>query len=300
MSVAGRHRLVTRTLLRQMPLPALPDDGDKETRGRVLVVGGSMLTPGAILLAGIAALRAGAGKLQLATVQGAAVHLGLAVPESLVLALPTRNGEIAGARAARALHQHAARAQAVLVGPGMAVGRSVHGLLSGLVSGLDAAALLILDGAAVIGLRNNEKLLGALPGRVVLTPHAGEVASLMGIERRVVEKDAPAIARHLARLFGATVVLKGAQSWIAEPGGALFRFTGGSVGLGTSGSGDTLAGIVAGLAATGAPACTAALWGVWAHAASGALLSKRMGQVGFLARELLADVPALLCKERTR
>jgi NAD(P)H-hydrate repair Nnr-like enzyme with NAD(P)H-hydrate dehydratase domain len=120
------------------------------------------------------------------------------------------------------------------------------------------------------------------------------MAALLGIDKREVETKAPTVARRAAGRYGATVILKGAESWIAEPHGGLFRFTGGSVGLGTSGSGDTLAGIVAGLAASGAPASTAAVWAVWAHAAAGRLLAKRMGMVGFLARELLAELPALL------
>lgn len=289
------HRVVTRAFLRRMPLPPLASDDDKETRGRVLVVGGSTLVPGAILLAGVAALRAGAGKLQLATARDSAVNLGLAVPESLVIALPrTRDGEIAGARAAVALRRYAATADAVLVGPGMSGKRSVHALLAALVGHLGGGTTLVLDGAGVTTLRHAERLLTPLTGRVVLTPHAGEMASLLGLDKREVEKDAPGMAQHAAGRFGATVVLKGAESWIAEPGGSLFRFTGGTVGLGTSGSGDTLAGIVAGLAATGAPPSTAAVWGVWAHGASGRLLARRMGRVGFLARELLAEVPALL------
>jgi hydroxyethylthiazole kinase-like uncharacterized protein yjeF len=287
--------VVTRALLRRMPLPLLGSDDDKEMRGRVLVIGGSMLVPGALLLAGIASLRAGAGKLQLATVRSAAVSLGLAVPESLVISLPqTPDGEIAGPRAAVALRPYAADADAVLIGPGMSGKRSLHALLAAVVSRLGDGATLVLDGAAVSALRQHARLLAALAGRAVLTPHAGEMASLLGLDKREVVKNAPAIARHAAAHFGATVVLKDAQSWIAEPDGALFRYAGGTVGLGTSGSGDTLAGIVAGLAATGAPPGTAAVWGVWTHGAAGRLLARRMGRVGFLARELLAEVPALV------
>lgn len=216
------------------------------------------------------------------------MNLGLAVPESLVLPLPqTRAGEIAGARAATALRPYCAAANAVLIGPGMFARPSVHELIAALVSRLGNSTILVLDGAAVISLRDDESLLAPLAGRVVLTPHAGEIAALLGIS-------ASAIARHAATRFGATVLLKGAHSWIAQPDGALFRFNGALVGLGTSGSGDTLAGIVAGLAASGAAPCTSALWGAWAHGASGALLAKRVGKVGFLARELLAEVPALL------
>jgi ADP-dependent NAD(P)H-hydrate dehydratase len=294
---AVEHRNLTRTLLHRSPLPPLANDDDKEARGRVLVIGGSLLVPGAILLAGTAALRAGAGKLQMATIRSAALSLGLAVPESLVFALPqTRTGNIAGKRAASKLSPYAAAANAVLVGPGMASGRSVHQLIAALVAQLRNTATLVLDGAAVIALRQHEQLLKKLSGRAVLTPHAGEIASLTGLEKRHVEKHAAVIAQQVAAKFGATVVLKGAPSWIAEPDGGLFRFAGGSVGLGTSGSGDALAGIVAGLAARGASPTTAALWGVWAHATSGALLARRIGKVGFLARELLVDVPAVLAR----
>jgi ADP-dependent NAD(P)H-hydrate dehydratase len=289
------YRAVTRTLLRRMPLPPLAGDDDKETRGRVLVVGGSMQVPGAILLAGVAALRAGAGKLQLATVRGASVNLGLAVPESLVVPLAqTRAGEIAGARAAVPLRAHAEKADAVLIGPGMSVAPSVRALIATLIPHLGKNTTLVLDGAAVVALRRDESLVSRVSGRVLLTPHAGEMAALLGMAKREVEKNAPMVARQAAAKFGATVVLKGAESWIAEPEGGLFRFTGGSVGLGTSGSGDTLAGIIAGLAASGASASTAAVWGVWAHGAAGRLLAKRFGMVGFLARELLAEVPALV------
>ena len=281
-----------------MPLPPLDRDDDKESRGRVLVVGGSRLVPGAILLAGVAALRAGAGKLQLATVRDAAVALALAVPEALVAALPqTRAGEIAGARAAVPLRGYANEAGAALLGPGMATLASVGALLAGLLPHLGDDTTLVLDGAAVVALRARKDLsrrLASLGGRVVLTPHAGEMASLLDIDKREVERDPAAIARRAARELGAVVALKGSDSWIADRDGTLLHYRGGSVGLATSGSGDTLAGIVAGLAARGASPLTAAAWGVWAHGAAGRRLARRMGVVGFLARELLAEVPALV------
>lgn len=288
-------RRVTPALLRRLALPALDAGGDKESRGRVLVVGGSTSVPGAVLLAGVAALRAGAGKLQLATVQGAAIPLGLAVPEALVVALPAgTDGEIAGAQAAEPLARYAGPANAVLVGPGMADADATGALLDALVPRLGDASVLVLDGSAVVALSERPGLLQPLGGRAVLTPHAGEMASALGIDRAAVEADPAGVARRAAARFGAVVALKGASSFIAEPGGACYHFGGGSVGLGTSGSGDTLAGIVAGVAARGAPAATAAVWGVWAHGTAGERLAKRMAAVGFLARELLAEVPALV------
>lgn len=290
-----RARELTRAALRRMPLPKPSPDDDKDSRGRVLIVGGSTLVPGAILLAGVAALRAGAGKLQLATSRGAAVGLGLEVPEALVLPLPqSRNGEIAGARAARPLKDYADTADAILVGPGMATNPSVAALLSAFALLVGDEAMLVLDGAAAIALSPARRRLARFGGRMIITPHAGEMAALLDVEKEEVEQSAAAMAQRAAEEFGAVVALKGAESWIADADGTLLRFRGGSVGLGTSGSGDTLAGIVVGLAARGASPLTAVAWGVWAHAVAGRVLARRVGRTGFLARELLSEVPRIV------
>lgn len=278
-----------------MPLPALDDEGDKNARGQALIIGSSTQVPGAILLSGVAALRAGAGKLQLATVKGSAIALGLAVPEALVIALPsTAGGEIAGSRAVASLREHLQGADAVLVGPGMLSGRSAHALLAGGLRLITGRATIVLDAAALESLRHDPDLLAGRNGRVILTPHAGEMASMFGVDASDVEEDPATFARNAADAFDAVVALKGSESWIAGPGGALLRYKGGNVGLATSGSGDTLAGIIAGLAARGADPLTAAAWGVWAHGTAGNALSRRLGPVGFLARELLAEVPRVL------
>jgi ADP-dependent NAD(P)H-hydrate dehydratase len=286
---------VTPALLRRIPLPQPDDESDKDARGRVLAVGGSAQTPGAILLAGVAALRAGAGKLQLATVRSAAPALGVAVPESLVVALPeTRAGEISGTAAARALSPRVEAIDALLLGPGMSSDRSAHALLRVLAPRLHDGGVLVLDAAAILAARRAVDLLNMLGGRAVLTPHAGEMASLLGVEKEVVEREAAAIARDAAARFSVVVALKGAESWIADPDGTLYHYTGRIAGLATSGSGDTLAGIVAGLAARGAPPAHAAVWGAYLHGAAGQSLARRVGPIGYLARELLDELPALM------
>lgn len=288
-------RPVTRTLLRRFALPQPDADGDKDTRGRVLVVGGSMLVPGAILLAGVAALRAGAGKLQLASVRGIVVALGMSVPEALVVGLPaTRKGEIAGTRSAPILAGYAAAVEAVLVGPGMSDDRATHALLARVVGVLRDDAVLVLDAGGILALRDEDSLLHRLDGRAVLTPHAGEMARLLGVDRELVESEPAEMAREASCRFGATVVLKGSESWIATPDGTLYHYSGGNVGLATSGSGDTLAGIVAGLAARGTPATFAAVWGAYLHGAAGRVLAHRIGPIGFLARELLDEIPGVM------
>jgi hydroxyethylthiazole kinase-like uncharacterized protein yjeF len=294
---APRAAKVTRALLRRIPLPRPDDAGDKDARGRVLAAGGSAQTPGAILLAGVAALRAGAGKLQLATVRSAAAALGVAVPEALVVALPeTRAGEISGEAAGRALAERATMVDALLLGPGMSSDRGAHALVRALVRRLGDEATLVLDAAAVTALRDDDEALLPLLGRAVLTPHAGEMATLLGVGKQDVEADPTSHARAAAARFGAVVALKGPESWIAEPDGTLYHYAGGSVGLATSGSGDTLAGIVAGLAARGASPAHAAVWGAYLHGEAGEVLARRVGPIGYLARELLDEVPGLMRK----
>ncbi len=279
-----RARALTDRALRAMPLPA--PGGDKEQRGRVLVVGGSMQVPGAILLAAVAALRAGAGKLQVATVAAMAPALALAVPEALVLGLPaSARGEIA--RATAALDTAAAQCDAVLVGPGMGCTASTHALARRVAA--QGPATLVLDAGAL------SPALRAPAGRpFVLTPHAGEMATLAAADRAAVEADPPGYARDFAQRLRSVVVLKGEDSYICAPDGTLWVHRGGVPGLGTSGSGDTLAGLIAGFAARGVPALEAALWGVRVHASAGRRLAASVGTLGFLAREIPGQVPGIL------
>jgi NAD(P)H-hydrate repair Nnr-like enzyme with NAD(P)H-hydrate dehydratase domain len=120
------------------------------------------------------------------------------------------------------------------------------------------------------------------------------MATMLGVERDEVVADPRAVALRAARELGAVVALKGPTSTIAAPDGTLYEYRGGSVGLATSGSGDTLAGVVAGLAARGASPAQAAAWGVYLHGEAGNVLARTIGRVGFLARELLDEVPKLM------
>jgi len=286
---------VTLDLLRANPLPSHEDTQDKDGRGRVLVVGGSLEVPGGALLAAVGALRAGAGKLQIATCRTIAPHLGLAVPEALVLGLPeTEAGGIAAESADRVVTR-ADRVDALLVGPGMMDPDATEALVAAILSDTTCAAI-VLDAGALHGLERQADTLRRHAGRVVLTPHAGEMAHLLGVGREAVEAEPLAHARRAAAMLHSVVVMKGGETTVVTPQGQAWHFTGGTVGLATSGSGDTLAGVVAGLLARGAAPLWAAIWGVYLHGTAGCVLMKRHGGVGFLARELLAEIPALMAE----
>jgi hydroxyethylthiazole kinase-like uncharacterized protein yjeF len=287
-------RAIDARLLRTWRLPEPDASGDKRDRGLVVCVGGAPELPGAIILAATAALRAGAGGVRIGTLAGIAPAVGVAVPEALVFGLrETRVGGIAPS-AAQAIAERAAPARAVLIGPGVADPRATRGLVSGVLSRLRGPDAVVLDAGALDALRDRPDLSRECSASVVLTPHAGEAARLLGLEATAVEAEPLATARETARRFGAVVVLKGAETLVVEPSGSAHVYQQGRVGLATSGSGDTLAGVIAGLAARGANAVQAAVWGVYLHGEAGNRLNESVGQVGFLARELLAEVPRVM------
>jgi ADP-dependent NAD(P)H-hydrate dehydratase len=284
---------ITAELLRGIPLTQPSEDGDKDQRGRVLVIAGSVSVPGAALLAATAALRAGAGKLQIATCRSIATQLGLAVPEALVVGLPeTSSGEI-DPSAATLLRERVERSNAVLIGPGMLDEEAAAALTTGLLD-CDPGSAFVLDAGALGRLKDVSTVLARHEGRMVITPHAGEMAGLLGMGKQDVLAAPAEIAGQTARLLNSVVALKGACTYIAAPDGSAWIYSDGKVGLATSGSGDTLAGIVVGLLARGNAPLQAAQWGVYLHGEAGNRLAQARGPLGFLARELLAEIPGLM------
>jgi hydroxyethylthiazole kinase-like uncharacterized protein yjeF len=128
----------------------------------------------------------------------------------------------------------------------------------------------------------------------ILLPHAGELASLLDCDEAEIEREPVRCGLRAAELYRAIVLVKGVISHVVTPDGDAWTYEGGAPGLGVSGSGDVLAGIVGGLLARGAEPLNALLWSVWLHGEAGARLAQKVGPVGFLAREIAAEIPALL------
>jgi len=292
---AKKPIVITQKLLTEWPLPQPDPGGNKEGRGQVLIVGGARVMPGAIILAATAALRAGAGKLQIATAESVAVALGVAIPEAYVLGLPETEDGAIDPRCADQIAELAGKAQAVLFGPGMVDEDRVTELVHAVLPHLQDTTV-ILDAAALAAPSADAACLHSLHGRVVLTPHSTELALMRHLDREAVIQDPLDAARAAAADLHAVVTHKGRDTFIAAPDGTAYHNKAGNVGLATSGSGDTLAGLVTGLAARGADPLHAAVWAVYLHAAAGDRLARRVGSLGFLARELLAEVPGIMHK----
>jgi hydroxyethylthiazole kinase-like uncharacterized protein yjeF len=156
--------------------------------------------------------------------------------------------------------------------------------------------VLVLDALAMEMAVKEPAMLRRLGGNVIVTPNVVEMANILGVDKDEINRKPLDTARRAAARLGAVVALKGAETYIASPDGEAYYFHSGNVGLATSGSGDTLAGVVAGLAARGAPPIQALAWGVYLHGTAGDRLARRMGRLGFLIRELLAEIPPIMAE----
>lgn len=277
--------------LHDHPLPAPDHDTDKNRRGRLLIAGGSHNVPGALLLTGEAGYRAGAGKVQLAVPQSTTCAVGVLMPEAAVFGMETNDKGELGPHP-ELLTKLMDRCDAFVFGPGMGSDSDARPLLDAVLARKDGGVSLLLDAAAIAVSCELAGELRNWSAPLVLTPHPGEMAALMQCEADAVEDG---MAQEAADRFGATVLLKGPHTLIASPGGEhILQYEGPGPGMATGGSGDVLAGIIGALLARGADARTAAAWGVWAHGEAGRRLGARIAPIGFLARELLPEIPALL------
>ena len=289
MSAAGSAVVVTAAVLRDWPLPT--PRGDKDSRGRALIVGGSVPNPGGVLLAARATMRAGAGKTQLVVPEAVAVALAVAMPESLVRgARATREGNLTS-DAAAAVDDYADGADATLLGPGMldvASAIEVVGAVAPLLSGpvvLDALALAWLTEDLSRGRRFDS---------LILSPNLSELALTLGEAEEEVSGDPASAVLRLAEATGAVVSSGSTSTFIGTPDGRLWRSDEGNAGLGVAGSGDVKAGITVGLCARGAEPAQAAVWAAHLHGAVGGRLASRFGPTGYLAGELPAEIPRAL------
>lgn len=286
----NRATALNSSALKRHPLPPV-EGGDKDSHGQILIIAGSRDVPGAALLAAHGAMRSGAGKLQLAVPDAIAIQLGIAMPEAMVVGVPTARDGGFSRRAVTALLDLAGDADAIVAGPGLAA-NSAAARLAGELCMMGKPP--VLDAALLHALPAKRAKARAAATPPILLPHAGEMASLLGCDPDEVEADPLACGRVCAARYDALVLVKGTASHIVAPDGKAWLYPGGGPGLGVSGSGDVLAGIVGGLLARGAAPLTALLWGVWLHGEAGRVLAGKVGPIGFLARQIPGEIPALL------
>ena len=280
--------LVTPELLRGWPLP--DPASSKRARGQVIVVGGAAGTPGGAALSGLAALRVGAGHVQLGVAASVAASLAVSFPESGVIGLTeTASGSIKGSAAAERCAEVVAGADAVLLGPGLDDADETADLVGALLPHLGDETALVLDAYALGVLPGLRDRLAGRSLRPVLTPNAEELGRLLELDCEPDQDD----VSEAAERYSSCVT---AQGMIADGVGGNWRVPSGHPGLATAGSGDVLAGLVVGLLARAVEPEQAACWATYLHSMAGERLASSIGRVGFLARELVDQVPLVLAE----
>ncbi len=270
-------------------LPQRAPDAQKYSAGMALVVAGSGPYPGAARLAATAAARAGAGYVRLATGEDAAAVLAGHLVEIPVTPLPLAHDGLDPAGTLAALADALARAKALVVGPGLGRAPGTQRTVRRLLETTDLPAVVDADGLAAL---DADWLAAHARGRLVLTPHTGELERLLGAPPDL--SDRLALVRTLAAQWQCVLVLKGLPSLVGTPGGTVYMGGPHAVALATAGTGDVLAGLTGGFLAQGLAPAEAALLALHAGGRAAQRYSHRRAAATMQASDLIAEVPRVL------
>ncbi len=278
-----------KTITAPPPLPRRTPDGHKGTYGTVLVVAGSRGMAGAAVLTGSAALRGGAGLVRVACPADVQNIVAVGNPCYLTFGVPQHSDGTYSEGAAADVGAQAEQADVLAVGPGLGNRRDVAAFVQDLLSATaDKPAVVDAD-----GLNNLSPWEGMFHGRqagLVLTPHPGEFARLIGSTVADVQADRERLAAEFAGRHGLVLLLKGTNTVVTD-GRRLYRNATGNPGMGTGGTGDVLTGVIAALIGQGLSVFDAAALGAWVHGRAGDLGAGELGQVALTAADLLDYLP---------
>ena len=273
-------------------------DTHKGDYGHVLVVGGSVGLTGAPVLCALGALRSGAGLVTVGVPESAFFIVAAHLVEAMPVPLPEVSGGYLSTAAFAKLRDLVIPADAVALGPGLSqhpvTQRCVRQFL------LRVTQPLVVDADGLNALVGHTQLLARVRAPVVVTPHPGELARLIGHRVETIQSSRIAVARATAKRWGTVVVLKGHRTIVASPAGRVYVNTTGNPGMATGGMGDVLTGIIAGFLGQGFSAFDAAAVGVYVHGTAGDVAAKAVGPVGLLATDVAACVPAAIRRSRAR
>ena len=279
-------------------LPPRSDLAHKGDFGRLLVVAGSIDYPGAAVLAGLGAMRAGAGLVRVAAAQSVVARMAASVPELTWLTLDEEAPGLIAPGGWRRVTTESAAHDAVVIGPGLGQQPATLRRARQLIA--DVGAPTVVDADGLNALAGSARWWQGQRSPLVLTPHAGEFGRLTGAPPPAADDDearAEAVAAAALR-WDQVVVLKGARTLVAAPDGEVVRSDVATPALATAGSGDVLAGAIGAFMAGGATPFDAAACGVAVHGAAGLLAAGRIGNAGVMARDLAALLPEAIAQLR--
>ena len=279
-------------------LPDRPADAHKGTFGTVLVIAGSPGFTGAAAMAGEAALRSGAGLSTVAVPIGLQDVMAAKLTEVMTAGLPQTEDRTFAADAADPALNLAEKATSVVLGCGIGTHPQTKEFVDGFVR--SARRPMVIDADGLNCLVQDAEALRGPHCDLVLTPHPGEMARLLGTTSAEVQSNRIGAAKEAASRFGSVIVLKGARTVIADPSGRAFINLTGNSGMATGGTGDVLAGAIGALLAQGLSALDAAVCGVYIHGRAGDIAAEMLGQAGMIAGDVLRALPLALKETYSR
>ncbi len=288
--IPGRYRLIGAGDFHDLIASEKPDI-HKGNRGHLLVLAGSTGKTGAATLTSLGALRAGAGLVTLGIPRSLNPILENKLTEAMTFPLPETAESSLSLEAEKEIFRLMKGKTAVAIGPGLSTHAETSLLVRRIVAGCPLP--MVIDADGLNALSSDLGVLDKCRGRVVLTPHPGEMARLAGISNSEVQADRIGVAEAFAQKHRCCLVLKGARTVIAEPEGQIHINPTGNPALSSGGSGDVLTGLIGGFLARGWPPAKAAAAGAYLHGLAADRLSEDMGQSGILAGELLDVIPGL-------
>lgn len=277
-------------------LPPRDPEGNKGTFGKVLLLAGSTDMAGAAILCAGSAYRAGAGMVKVITSASNREILQRTLPEAMLLTYPQQSGFSADVYAE--LEKSLAWADCVAAGPGLGASPAAEEILGILIDRTDKTLILDADGLNLLA--KSEKLrdklaecVGRTGREVVMTPHAGELSRLLGVQITEIKEEPVKMVSLAAEKFECIMVSKDARTIVCGMGKQMFLNTAGNSGMATAGSGDVLTGVIAALCASGMGAYESAVLGTYLHACAGDQAAARRGEAGLMASDLIEGIAAV-------
>ncbi len=275
-------------------VPQRPEYANKGSCGRVFIVAGSRGMTGAAVLAARGALRCGSGLVTVGTPESERHIVARHLVEAMTLGLEERDG-VVSAGAMKKMLKAAHKADAVVFGPGLGKNTDIPEILAELIRSY--SGVLVIDADGLNALSKNCDMLKCAAGKVVITPHPGEMCRLTGRNIEDIQKNREAVAVEFAQKYGITVVLKGKDTVIADSTGEVRINPTGNCGMATGGTGDVLAGVIASFAGQGLCAFDAAVLGAYIHGKAGDIARSEKGIHGMIATDVVEMLPIAIKTE---
>ena len=283
-----KHTLLDPQEIDLWPLRPRPLDTHKLSYGHLLIIAGSVGKTGAAAMAGEAALKMGTGLVTLGVPKSLNPIFEVKLTEVMTYPLSDKEG-VFSEEALKEVLEILPGKTALAIGPGIGTERGAKKLTLELLK--LSRVPMVIDADGINCLVGELEVLKSKKAPVILTPHPGEMARLLGITSKEVQSQRIELSREFAKKYGVILVLKGSRTVIAEPGGHVFINPTGNPGMASGGTGDILTGMIGGLLAQGMNPLEAAKLGVYLHGLSGDLAKEERGEVCLVATDLLKYLP---------